>query len=527
MHAGNRRDIHSANGAKFRPHSKLLFATLIFSVLFLAACGGGGDTAPGGGNSALADLIISIVSVSPDAFGGADVIYTITNNGAGATDGTDFDVDFFPNPGFVPVAGVDLSAAFFTLVSVVIAAGNQQNFTSNFDLSGFTSGTAYMIVDSVLDIAESNEGNNVSAGFPWPAVAGQPDLTVVIDSINDLGNNTADVTFTVTNGGAAATDGTEFFVDFFPNPLGAPVLGDTSPAFDSILPIIAAAGGTFAVTVNFSLIGETAGTAYLIVDSFNNLIAESDETNNVSAGFAWPAVAGQPDLTVVINLVTPDAFGDAVVNYTITNSGTAATDGTGFFVDFFANPAVPPVLGDLDQFIIISPIIVAGGTLTANVLISLDGFTSGTAYAIADSSGDFIAESNEGNNVSPGFAWIGGAAGQPDLTIAINSVAPVGGGFADVTYTITNGGTGATDGTFFWVDFFPNASPAPALGDLGPAFDFISPVITAGGTFQTTINLSLDFNTFGTAYVIVDSLGNSIAESNEGNNVSSPGFVWP
>ena len=167
------RDVSAVKGANIRRQTKLLFAALIFSILFLAACGDDTPTAsPGAGAPppppppGQPDLKIAITSVAPDGFGDADVNFTISNVGTGPTDGTAFFVDFFANPGIAPVLG-DLTLLEFTLIAPVIAAGGTFPDTMFISLGGFLTGTAYVIVDSTEAIIEADETNNVSAAFGW------------------------------------------------------------------------------------------------------------------------------------------------------------------------------------------------------------------------------------------------------------------------------------------------------------------------------------------------------------------------
>jgi hypothetical protein len=138
-------------------------------------------------------------------------------------------------------------------------------------------GELYILVD----------GSKTSFGaFFTLQVGTPPDLSITLDSLTGLGDGTADVGFTITNNGYFPWVPVGFWVDFFPNPISPPLLGETSFAYVRI-DNFSLAGSAFAgFTENFSLGGNVDGTAYLIVDSEQE-VPESDETNNVSAGYSW------------------------------------------------------------------------------------------------------------------------------------------------------------------------------------------------------------------------------------------------
>ena len=246
---------------------------------------------------------------------------------------------------------------------------------------------------------------------PAPPAAG-PDLTITIISIADAGilgwpalENLATVSFTVSNGGTLATDGSAFWVDFFGNISPAPVLGAVGEGAIQLSPGVIAVGATVPQIVNFAT-SASSGAAYTIVDSQGDAIAESNEGNNVSTTFGWSFP--RPDLSVVINSITPDCCGNATVNFTITNNGPAATDLSAYWLDFFPNPPGAPLLGEIStSFLLLDPgpVIAAGASLPITNLFFLEGFLIGTAYLIVDSL-EAITEMDETNNVSTGIPWL-------------------------------------------------------------------------------------------------------------------------
>ena len=138
------------------------------------------------------------------------------------------------------------------------------------------------------------------------------------------------------------------------------------------------------------------GTAYAIVDTLN-AVAETDETNNVSAGYAWTSAV---DLQVMVTSAVSD-LSNVVVNYKVTNAGASAAGA--FRVDLWSNSTSAPVVGAAGESFATHASLGVGATVSGSLTISNAG-ASGTAYAIVDSP-NAVAEAVETNNVSAGLAW--------------------------------------------------------------------------------------------------------------------------
>jgi hypothetical protein len=108
------------------------------------------------------------------------------------------------------------------------------------------------------------------------------DLSVRITGVVSSGTNTVTVSYTAENNGLA--DASAFYVDVWPNEATPPSLGTTSSTRNSHAGLVV--GGRISGTVTLSS-PLTSGTAYAIVDTEDS-VTESDETNNVSAGYPWP-----------------------------------------------------------------------------------------------------------------------------------------------------------------------------------------------------------------------------------------------
>ncbi len=115
----------------------------------------------------------------------------------------------------------------------------------------------------------------------------------------------------------------------------APSLGHTGSGFAYTLPPVIDAGATYSGSSDY-LSATTSGTAYAIVDSVNDYISESDETNNVSAGFAWagggPVAEGSVSTPVNLAASTDLPYAGTVDNRTSYYEITGLTAGTAYTV---------------------------------------------------------------------------------------------------------------------------------------------------------------------------------------------------
>jgi subtilisin-like proprotein convertase family protein len=331
----------------------------------------------------------------------------------------------------------------------------------------------------------------------------EPDLEVVITSANSDGIN-LNISYTVYNNGL--TDSGPFQVDAWSNLASAPVVGSTGDASRShvSIPAYGSASASFAIAEPAA-----SGTAYMTVDSTSS-VTESDETNNVTAGEAW--VATEPDLQVSITGVYSDGA-NVKINYRVDNNGSR--NAGAFAIDFWANPASAPAVGDYGDASAGHSSLYAGSYTTGSVTIANTDM-AGTAYAIVDTV-NTVNESDETNNVSAGSAW---TISYPDLSVVIDKVSS-NGAEVIIDYTVTNGPDNYAGA--FNVDFWTDAAGPPAVGTSGEASASHAGGLSPGGSVSGSVTIASTLAA-GTAYAVVDT-ANAVTETSEANNVS-PGSAW-
>lgn len=219
--------------------------------------------------------------------------YTVYNNGLAASGA--YTVDFWSNSAGAPVIG---TASQKTVTLPALAA--YANTTGSVTIANATaSGTAYAIVDNANTISESNETNNVSSGYSWFSGV---DLTVAINSVQSNKTNVT-VNYTVSNLGSSTSSA--FNVDVWSNSASAPTMGAAGETALAISPLAGGASYTGSATIANA---NATGTAYAIVDT-GNVVAETNEANNISAGVAWAQPVTAPWSYNITGTVTlPNTF---------------------------------------------------------------------------------------------------------------------------------------------------------------------------------------------------------------------------
>jgi subtilisin-like proprotein convertase family protein len=366
------------------------------------------------------------------------------------------------------------------------------------------SGTAYLAVDTANTAVEKNEDNNISAAAPW--VATEPDLQVSIENVYADGTNTI-IKYRLQNTGSR--DAGDYSVQVWANPASAPVVGDLGDTSESFFSMSAGANFTRTVTVPNT---DASGTAYAIIDS-QDIVSESDETNNVSAGLAW--VITYPDLQVTVDAVSSNGT-NIEIDYTVTNG--LENYAPAFNVDFFSDSSGAPSVGMSGEYSVSHSGLAPGESVSDTAVFS-SALPSGTAYAVVDTGG-LVTETNDANNVSNGLAW---TASYPDLQVVVERVISDGVN-ADVRVEIRNAGPG--DAGSFDVELWAEAASAPTMGDVGDTtetFNFTSFPLSAGAYTSRVITMPVT-QANAIAYAIVDT-GNLVAETDETNNIS-PAKEW-
>ena len=376
---------------------------------------------------------------------------------------------------------------------------------------------------------------NTTYNIKIDTVTTDPDLSVNIDSAVSNGS-TVTVNYTVYNKGLSAA--ASFNVTGWSDSASVPTVGATgqASATHSGLASGASVSGSFTIAN-----AAASGNAYVIVDT-NNLITESVENNNVSAGKAWqkPLLAPQ-SLT----------FESGALPAGLTMSGNAAwaidstTGGSGS-----SHSLKSGAITD-SQSSCVSMSVANGQSISFDYAVSseagydmlkfyVDGVQSGyfsqsgTVTWTANPSVGVTADNHEykwcyskdfSTSAGSDAAWIDNItviqapAPTVDLRVAISN-AYSNGSSVTINYTVSNSGN--TSSGPFNVDLWSSSAGAPALGATGQSTVAVGS-LSAGGSTSGTVTVP-NVSSSGTAYAIVDT-SNVVTESNEGNNISSA-FAW-
>ncbi|MGA2496938.1 MAG: CARDB domain-containing protein [Tepidisphaeraceae bacterium] len=190
-------------------------------------------------------------------------------------------------------------------------------------------------------------------------------------------------------------------------------------------------GSSYSTGVDIDTSGLDGGKYYIfVVTDADHTVAETDETNNVSAAvpLTLTAAAGLPDLTASIDSVHPNpAVGNIGVSsvgvtYTINNIGPAPTDGNGWndAVWLSPTPAFDAATAiSLGSFWNNAPTVLPAGSYTNTATVYLPaGVGTGTFYLFVEADVDNNQmESNGGNNLSPAAQAVSVALNGPDLVV--------------------------------------------------------------------------------------------------------------
>lgn len=447
-------------------------------------------------------LAIDAVSAIPGTTtNSVSVTFTVTNSGV-ANSGA-FAVDLWSNSSTAPLVGDigDVRESFTGL------AGASSVTRTTVLSSALVSGNAYAVVDTLRQVNESNEADNVSSAASWKFPA---NLGVHIDSVSAVANganNLVTINYTITNSGDS--DAGAFNVDFWVDAATAPTLNGVGDITISKLGLAAKQTISASVSLQTSLGG---GTAYAYADT-QNLVVESIESDNASNGASWQLPA---NLVAVIDSINANSKDNIIINYTVNNQGVAASGN--YTSALWVNSASAPTAG-------------ATGFDSSEALISLNGGgsdvrsvtlpttrSSGVAYVSVDH-GQVVSESNEGDNIVA-LAWQRPANLTVSIT-AVNVTKTATGNDLAISYTVQN--TGGTAAAQFELGFWSDSATVPVIGTSVAQSTALYAGLAAGGVISDTVTLASTAAS-GTAYVAVDN-SSVIVEFDENDNVST-GVAW-
>ena len=390
-----------------------------------------------------------------------------------------------------------------------LPAGSSVNIIQNVTLPG-TAGTYSIIVVTNANGAV-NEGPNTAndttvSSTPINVIQEPlPDLivtSIVPPSNGVLSGTSVPITYVVTNNGTAPTSAPVWHdwvilsqdpslaqtYQGLPNPIG--------PGGDQTLnnqPVIEgftnlsylAVGQAYSNTVNVTLPVNAQGTWYVYVvpdgTGFHHRFAmpELSRSDKLQIGAGFTVNLSPPPALDVSSVVTPSqAFSGQplTVSWTVKNDGTGPTAATSWTDEVFMSPtstfdsstAIP--LGEFTH----TGALAVGGTYTQSQSVTLPVGVSGSYYFIVqtDVNGQVFQNGNTAGNIGAETSATNvNLTPPPDLTVS--SVSPgassvLAGHTLDLTYTVQNAGTGATQMAagagvpVAWTDSF-YLSPTPTL----------------------------------------------------------------
>ena len=481
--------VSSFNGV--RGKARILPFT-VAAVILLSAFAALGQT------NFLPNLSIINPSVTPTSVyqgGSFQISFTVTNGGNARAASSTCNMTL---NNIYPLGTVSIPA---------LNSGESSPITRNVTLSPgiLEGGDIYIKVDPDNIISESNEQDNQATVrltvLPPPTM---PDLYILSPAVSPssvAAGGSVQVSFTVKNGGTAAGSSTcEMLVNGF-YPLGTVSI----PAL--------AAGASYNVSTNATIsAGILPGSVEVNIraDSGGS-VQESDEQNNtarVTLTILPPPTL--PDLYILTPSVSPSSApvgGSVQVSFTVKNGGTAAASST---CEITVSGFYP--LGTVSI-----PALAAGASYNASKSVTISqGILpgSGQVYIRVDS-GNTIDESDENNNLAMVALTILPPPTLPDLyvlptpSVSPTSVSP--GGSVQLTFTVTNGESGAAAGSTCEIYLSGNYP-------LGTAS---IPGLAAGASYTVSAkNLTIPAGVLPGSYdinILVDAAG-TVTESNEENN---------
>ena len=325
-----------------------------------------------------------------------------------------------------------------------------------------TPGTYYVgaFTDDQGAVVESDETNNTLAASNTTVVATPADLVVTVaggPATGTIGSNIQITSTTENTGGTAAG---AFRVGLYLSVDATITTADELLGSCSMSSL--AVGGTAACDADVTIPGSVTPGAYW-VGAFaddQDVVTESDETNNALAASTPTVVATPPDL-VVADVTAPltGTIGKRI-QITSTTENAGGTEAVGFLVGLYLSTDATITTADqlLGSCFVSS--LTDGSTVACDMNATIPfGVTPGAYYvgAIADSQDD-VAESDDANNAL--------AASNP----------------TDVTATP--------------VDLEPSDVTAPTTGTIGSTIQIRSTTVNLGGTdagaFRIGLYLSAD-----------------------------------
>ncbi len=407
------------------------------------------------------DLAVTSANAAPsgDAGGTAGVSWTVTNLGTDPVPNI-YWYDYIYLSSDDTYDGADrYVASSYVYNWPQLAAGGSYTNSLTVSIPSVAAGDYYLlfVADGSHYVAEGLEANNVLA---LPITLSAPNVNLVVTSAtapdSALTNGTAALSWTVTNQGTAPASNSYWYDYVYLSPDDTYDGSDdflTSAYVSSSPPL--AAGGSYTRSQSVAIPGLTAGDYYLLfVADGSHYLAESLETNNI---LALPITLSAPIIDLAVTSATAPSMtspgGTASVSWTVTNQGSDPLS-AGYWYDY-VYLSTNDTFDDSDEYVGYSyvytnPPLVAGGTYTEGLTVSIPWVDAGAYYLLFVADGShFVTETDETNNV---LALPLTLAIETDLAIDDASAPESGtaGQYVTVSWSVSNVGAAAASAN--WLD---------------------------------------------------------------------------
>ncbi|MEI7831644.1 MAG: Ig-like domain-containing protein, partial [bacterium] len=488
-----------------------------------------------------ADLVVSAITSPAAGTAGRNITvnWTVMNQGSG---------DAVANgwyDGIYISKSTTFTAATSTLIGKVLnptglPAGSQYVQSQALTLPDQISGPYYIFVvtdvnanvpeyDPALD-AEAN--NTTRSATTLQVTLTPPDLQVTAVSAPTpaTAGQALTVTWTVKNAGTGATlvsswqDYVYCSTSATFNAGTATQIGDFNHA--GVLDVNATYTQQQAVILPVTLNG--AYYIYVSTDPTNQVLEATNENNNITRTTGTIQVNSTPPDLQVTEVTAPATAKSSqiiTVGWTVTNLGTGPSVATSWRDQLYlsANTTLEPGTDILLDTIVHTGALGINATYTGSASVKLPQGISGPYYILVLTNCDGnVFESNTANNLGTNPTAMQVTLASPVDLVVTAANAPTSayaGQPMTVTWTVTNTGTGTTDGDR-WGDaiFLSKDQVFDATDTMIGVFDHVG-VLAAAGSYSQNMPVDLPRGISGPYYLfVVTDVRNAIYETNEMNN---------
>ena len=470
---------------------------------------------------------------------GASYTVTVMNGGLGATSGTVTITDALP-------AGLTATALTGSGWSCTVSPASCNRSDA------LASGASYPAITVTVNVASNAPGTltntaSVSGGGEINTANDNASDVTTINAVPDLtiakahtgaftqGQTGASYTVTVTNNGPGATSGAVTMTDTLPAGLSATAVSGTgwnctvSPASCNRSDALASGATYPAITVIVSVASNAPGTLTNTASVSGG--GEINTANNSASDVT--TINAVPDLTIAKTHTGAFTQGQTGASYTVTvtNNGPGATSGTVTMTDTLPAGLTATALSGSGWNCTVSPASCNRSdalasvasypaiTVTVNVASNAPGTVTNTASV---SGGGEVNTANDSASDATSINTVS------DLTVTKThsgsfTQGQTGAGY---TITVTNSGTGATNGTVAVIDTLPPSLTANALSGSGWSCTVSPASCTRGDTLASGASYPAISLTVSVAANAPGSVTNSVSvsgggEINTANNSAS------